>query len=177
MACVLFACQLVFPKDVEPDDSYSILESESQRLIEPAPLEAEASLEVNTIKVLDDFVVRRPAVTYGIDSDTTVDLGTYRVTAYCACEICCGEWAHNRPDGIVLGASGVELQAGVSCGASLPFGTVLEIEGLGRYVVQDRMAQWVINKYGTNCVDIYFDSHEDACAFGLKYLNVKEVIS
>lgn len=28
-------------------------------------------------------------------------LGTYRITAYCSCEICCGEWAKNRPGGKV----------------------------------------------------------------------------
>ena len=27
-------------------------------------------------------------------------------TAYCPCEICCGKWALNRPDGIVYTASG-----------------------------------------------------------------------
>lgn len=27
-------------------------------------------------------------------------------TAYCSCEICCGEWALNRPNGIVYTASG-----------------------------------------------------------------------
>ncbi|MCM1220253.1 MAG: 3D domain-containing protein [Lachnospiraceae bacterium] len=100
---------------------------------------------------------------------------TYRVTAYCACEKCCGKWALNRPNGIVYGAAGIELTSGVSCAAPLPFGTVLEIEGYGEVVVQDRMATWVIEKYGNNCVDIYFDTHEAACNFALQYLNVREV--
>ena len=99
-------------------------------------------------------------------------LGQFRVTAYCACEICCGEWAKNRPDGIVYGAYGVELVAGVSCAATLPRGTVIEVEGLGEYVVQDKIAKWVVEKYGENQVDIYFDSHEAACEFGLQYVNV-----
>lgn len=99
-------------------------------------------------------------------------LGTYRITAYCSCEICCGEWAKNRPGGIVYGAAGVELKPGVSCASPLPFGTVVEIEGLGEYTVQDRMAQWVIDKYGEKLIDIYFDDHEAAKSFGLQYLNV-----
>ena len=99
-------------------------------------------------------------------------LGEYRITAYCACEICCGEWALNRPNGIVYGAAGVELEAGVSCASPLPFGTVVEIEGLGEYVVQDRTAQWVVDKYGENLIDIYFDDHEAAKEFGLQYHNV-----
>ncbi len=104
-----------------------------------------------------------------------IDLGICRITAYCSCEKCCGEWALNRPNGIVYGAEGTELIAGVSCASPLPFGTTLEIEGLGQFVVQDRMAQWVLDKYGDNCVDIYFDSHEDSLEFALQYFNVKVV--
>ena len=81
-------------------------------------------------------------------------------------------WAKNRPNGIVYGAAGVELKAGVSCASPLPLGTVVEVEGLGEYIVQDRPAQWVIDKYGENQIDIYFDNHEAASAFGLKQLNV-----
>ena len=40
-----------------------------------------------------------------------VCLGEYRITAYCACEKCCGEWAKNRPGGIVVGAAGIELKS------------------------------------------------------------------
>lgn len=99
-------------------------------------------------------------------------LGEYRITAYCACEKCCGEWALNRPNGIVYGAAGVELTAGLSCASPLPFGTVVEIEGLGEYIVQDRTAPWVVDKYGENVIDIYFSNHEAACEFGLQYHNV-----
>lgn len=101
-----------------------------------------------------------------------VCLGEYRITAYCACEKCCGEWAKNRPGGIVVGAAGIELVAGVSCASPLPFGTVVEVEGLGTYIVQDRTASWVAEKYDNKVIDIYFDSHEAACEFGLKYANV-----
>lgn len=99
-------------------------------------------------------------------------LGEYRITAYCGCETCCGQWAANRPEGKVFGAAGVELQPGVSVASPLPFGTTLEIEGLGEYVVQDRIAQWVVDKYNGETVDIYFSDHESACEFGLQYHNV-----
>lgn len=101
-----------------------------------------------------------------------VCLGEYRITAYCACEKCCSEWAKNRPGGIVVGAAGIELVAGVSCASPLPFGTVVEVEGLGTYIVQDRTASWVAEKYDNKVIDIYFDSHEAACEFGLKFANV-----
>jgi len=99
-------------------------------------------------------------------------LETFRITAYCACEKCCGEWAKNRPGGVVYGAAGIPLEAGVSAASPLPFGTVVEVEGLGEYTVQDRPAKWVIEKYGENQLDIYFDNHEAACDFGLQYFNV-----
>ena len=94
--------------------------------------------------------------------------GSCRITAYCPCEICCGEWAENRPtdaegNPIVYGASGNVLTPGVSVACSLPYGTKLEIDGLpGTYIVEDRTAEWIQDKYNGMTVDIYMDSHE-AC--------------
>ena len=98
--------------------------------------------------------------------------GTYRVTAYCSCEKCCGKWALNRPGGIVYGASGEELVPGVSCSAPLDFGTKVEVEGQGTYVVQDRTAKWVVDEYGDKVIDLYFADHDQAKNFGVKYLAV-----
>lgn len=118
-------------------------------------------------------IISTPEVSFEpVEPVNLVYLGEFRVTAYCSCEICCGQWAENRPDGIVYGASGEELVAGVSCASPLPFGTVLEIEGVGTYIVQDRTASWVVDKYGENIVDIYFDDHQAALEFGLQYRNV-----
>lgn len=38
-------------------------------------------------------------------------------TAYCPCEICCGKWELNRPDGIVYTASGAIAEEGVTIAA------------------------------------------------------------
>ena len=99
----------------------------------------------------------------------------FRVTAYCACEVCCGQWALNRPlddfgKPIVIGAANKPLTAGVSCASPLPFGTEVELDGYGTVVVEDRTANWVVEKYGQNIVDIYFDDHETARQFGLQYI-------
>ena len=94
--------------------------------------------------------------------------GSCRITAFCACSVCCGEWANNRPldengDPIVYGASGKELTPGVSVACSLPYGTEIQIDGLpGTYVVEDRTAEWIQDKYNGMTVEIYMDSHE-AC--------------
>lgn len=103
-----------------------------------------------------------------LETTTRRPHGSCRITAYCPCEICCGEWAKNRPtdeDGnpIVYGASGNVLTPGVSVACSLPFGTEIQIDGLpGTYMVEDRTAEWVQDKYNGMTVDIYMDSH-DAC--------------
>ena len=143
-------------------------------------LRIEAPIE--PVDVASDYIIRPLKETIApevieIPEETEVEaepesLGEFRVTAYCACEKCCGKWALNRPNGIVYGAAGVELEAGVSCASPLPFGTVIEINGLGEYIVQDRIAQWVVDKYGENLIDIYFDDHEAAKQFGLQYHNI-----
>ena len=139
---------------------------------EPAP---DATIEQDQLTAVTPDVTLEPVETPLVEEPAEhepVLLGSFRITAYCSCEKCCGEWAKNRPNGIVYGAAGVELKAGVSCASPLPLGTVVEVEGLGEYIVQDRPAQWVIDKYGENQIDIYFDNHEAASAFGLKQLNV-----
>lgn len=134
-----------------------------------APIEPDQFTTVTpdvTLEPVETPLVEEPA------EPEPVYLGEFRVTAYCACEICCGQWAENRPNGIVYGASGEPLVAGVSCASPLPFGTVLKVEGVGTYIVQDRTASWVVDKYGENLVDIYFDDHQAALEFGLQYHDV-----
>lgn len=100
----------------------------------------------------------------------------YRVTAYCSCEICCGEWAKDRPNGIVIGAWGKELTPEYSVASPLPFGTKVHIEGLGPYEVQDRTATWIADKYNGKIIDIYMgDDHAAAIEFGKQVRGVEIV--
>lgn len=94
-------------------------------------------------------------------------------TAYCPCEICCGKWALNRPDGIVYTASGAIAEEGVTIAADwdvYPPGTVLQVEGLGEYIVQDRGG-------AINCqkIDVFFNNHEDALHFGRQEVRIKVI--
>lgn len=94
-------------------------------------------------------------------------------TAYCPCEICCGKWALNRPDGIVYTASGAIAQEGVTIAADwdvYPPGTVLQIEGLGEYIVQDRGGAIKGLK-----IDVYFEDHDDALQFGRQEVRIKVI--
>ena len=105
---------------------------------------------------------------------------TFRVTAYCACEKCCGVWATKRPldetgNPIVYGASGDVLETKVSCASPLAFGTEIELKDYGTVVVQDRTADWVVDKHGEYIIDIYMDNHEEARNWGLQYIEGKIV--
>ena len=105
----------------------------------------------------------------------TADIRKFRVTAYCSCPKCCGEWAYNRDrdengDEIVLGASGQRLVSGVSAAGTLPFGTKVDLDGFGEVVIQDRFAKWIVDKYGKDVIDLYFINHDEAVEWGVKYL-------
>lgn len=86
-------------------------------------------------------------------------LGNFKLTAYCNCSKCCGKWAGGpTASGKMPSAGRTVAMGGVS------FGTKLLING-HVYTVEDRGTP-----YGH--VDIYFNSHSEANAFGLRYADV-----
>ena len=96
----------------------------------------------------------------------------YTVTAYCSCSICCGKWAKDRGE-VVIGAWGKELIEDYSIASPLPFGTKVNIEGLGTYEVMDRTATWIADEYNGRIIDIYVgNSHQEAINFGKQELEV-----
>lgn len=101
-------------------------------------------------------------------------LGNYKITGYCACEICCGHWAENRPvdaagNPIVYTATGAVAKAGTTIAVDpsvIPYGTAVSFEGpngLTTYIAQDTGGA-VDGQH----IDLYFDSHEEALAWGTK---------
>ena len=96
---------------------------------------------------------------------------TFTATAYCSCKKCCGKWALNRPNGLVYTASGAIAEEGVTVAADwniLPAGTLIEIDGLGERIVQDRGGVITGNR-----IDLFFNSHEDALKFGVQEVLVQ----
>jgi len=90
-----------------------------------------------------------------------------RVTAYCPCAKCCGQFA----DGIT--ANGHRIADGdrfVAADRQYAFGTELIIPGYhnGRPVkVLDRGGAIKGNK-----LDVFFNTHEEALEWGVRYLDV-----
>ena len=101
-------------------------------------------------------------------------LGEFKLTAYCSCEKCCGEWALNRPKDengkdIVYGSTGTILVAGTSIATDpsvIPYGSQVEING-HTYTAHDTGGAIQGNR-----IDVYFDNHQDALNFGVQYAEV-----
>ena len=92
-------------------------------------------------------------------------IGNFKATAYCGCVNCCGSYA-SVP---AIGASGEVLTEGYSIAADpsvLPLGSEVFING-HKYKVQDTGGAIRGNK-----IDIYFNNHSDALAFGVQYVDV-----
>ena len=87
---------------------------------------------------------------------------TYKVTAYCICETCCG-----KTDGIGAAGNKVEPGVAVAAGQELPLGTELYIDGIGHRTVQDRGSA-----IGGHELDLLVETHEAALVFGVQYLEV-----
>lgn len=91
-------------------------------------------------------------------------LGTFKATAYCGCDYCSG--------GHALTYSGTVPRANHTIAADLdlyPLGTKLMIDDIV-YTVEDKGSSVVDNK-----IDIFFETHAEALAFGLKNVDVYSV--
>lgn len=98
-----------------------------------------------------------------------VSLGEFKLTAYCSCAKCCGNWAYNRPNGIIYGAIGEELKEGYSIAVDpnvIPYRTEVIIDG-HTYKAQDCGGAIKGNR-----IDVYFNNHNDALEFGVQYAEV-----
>ena len=88
-----------------------------------------------------------------------------RVTAYCPCEICCGEWS----DGYTASGRPVAANGGRFCAAppDIPFGTMIDIPGYGCVPVLDRGGAIQADR-----LDVFFATHARAVQWGVQYLIV-----
>lgn len=96
-----------------------------------------------------------------------VNLGEFRLTAYCPCKKCCGKWSGGAT------ASGVMPTANHTIAVDtnvIPFGTEIIIDGI-TYVAEDTGGAIKGNR-----IDIYFDSHQEALIFGVQYAEVFKIV-
>lgn len=90
-------------------------------------------------------------------------LGTFRVTAYCACPECCGQWA----DGITYTGTEATPDRTVAVDPSvIPLGSTVLIDG------QEYVAEDVGGAIKGARIDIFFPTHQAALQFGVQYAEV-----
>ena len=87
----------------------------------------------------------------------------FTATAYCGCAKCCGKSTGKT-------ASGTTATAGrtVAMSSSYSFGTKIEIQGMGTYIVEDRGGAIKGNR-----IDIFFSNHQKALDFGRRTVYLK----
>ena len=109
----------------------------------------------------------------------TLDLGEFRVTAYCpstdgsGCEWvseehgwrCCGKFA----DGKTSSGSDASIP-GVAAPNDIPFGTILVIPGYGTCRVDDRGGSIKDKR-----LDVRFESHQEALNWGVQHLTIQQL--
>lgn len=93
-------------------------------------------------------------------------VGRFKVTAYCSCEKCCGTGATGQTASGTIATEGRTIAAS----SNYAFGTQLMFNG-NVYTVEDRGG--AING---NVIDLYFASHEAACAWGVQYCDVYRLV-
>lgn len=86
-----------------------------------------------------------------------VYLGRYNITGYDVCVQCCGS-----TDGITASGTHAEVGRTVACN-TLPFGTVIYIDGIGERVVEDRGGM------RGNVIDVLCHDHAECYAISGEY--------
>ena len=148
------------PLQIQQEES---LQLQRQEEIETAVAAIDPDQELVEMLLKDDSTV----VYEALEDKESWHVVHMRVTGYCSCPKCCGKFSDGKT------ASNRHIRRGdvfVAADKRYRFGTEMIIPGYntGQTVsVQDRGR--VIKG---NCLDLYFDSHQQAKKWGVKYLNV-----
>jgi len=131
------------------------------------------SIEVEEATVLEEPVQQEVVVEQlnvaeveGHDAETLIDLGRFKVTAYCACSKCCGPNAKGITYSGALPSHNHTIAVDPKV---IPLGSTVIVGG-NRYRAED-----IGGAIKGNRIDIYFSTHEEALKFGIQRLEVKLV--
>ena len=123
--------------------------------------------KIQYVEIENELICEEPIVNIPKDAEQkTVSIGKYKLTAYCACNKCCG-----KTDGIT--ATGTKATQGRTIAVDpkvIPYGSEVLIDGK-TYIAEDCGGAIKENR-----IDVFFDSHEDALQFGVKFQDVYLVV-
>ncbi len=121
------------------------------------------SQEIHKIK-LQNVLINKEKV-QAVSKETNSFIAN--LTAYCACEKCCGKKPNHPYYGLTASGKKVQANRTIAMDKKYPFGTIVKIEGLGIFEVQDRGGA-----IKGNDVDIYMNTHQEALNFGVQQRRV-----
>lgn len=99
-----------------------------------------------------------------VSSDATLKpLGTFRITHYCPCSICCGPWANGITSTGVTATTNRTIAVDPT---QIPYGSKVVINGQV-YIAED--CGGAIKR---NCIDVYVATHEEGESKGVFYTEV-----
>ena len=97
----------------------------------------------------------------------TNSLGQFKLTAYCPCSKCCGNWAGGITSTGVMAKANRTIAVDPSV---IPYGSKVMING-EIYVAEDCGGAIKGNR-----IDVYHDTHSEALDFGVQYAEVYLVV-
>jgi 3D (Asp-Asp-Asp) domain-containing protein len=133
---------------------------------------------ITTTELTTKTKTTKPTTTKSETTKKSKNLGTFKITVYCACSKCCGKYAENRPidsngKEIVRGAAGRTLIPYYSIAVDpsvIPLGTKVIIDG------KEYRADDTGGKVKGNVIDIYSGTdHEKALEYAKTLSRYKEV--
>jgi 3D (Asp-Asp-Asp) domain-containing protein len=129
-----------------------------------APIETTAPTQKPTTEPV--YKPTEPTVSEPTNSteneDGLVYMGNYKLTAYCPCASCCGQWAGQTSTGVTP-AAGRTIAVDPSI---IPYGSKVIINGY-TYIAEDCGGAIKGNR-----IDIFFNTHGEALQFGVQYADV-----
>jgi len=127
---------------------------------------AEENIATDIDKEVEDVVVLEETEEIDRKEEKEINLtslGEFKLTAYCPCSKCNGKWAGG------ITSTGVTAQAEHTIAVDpkvIPYGSHVMING-HEYVAED-CGGAIKNAR----IDVYFDTHQEALNFGIKYAEV-----
>lgn len=148
--------KLLLKKEINKENIKEVKEEE----IPKANIETE---EATRVVVEADGTNENSYEASGLTIGDTNYLGKFKITHYCACSSCCGPYASG------ITASGTRATANRTIAVNprqIPYGTKVLING------QVYIAEDCGGGIGTNCIDIFVNTHQEALNKGVFYADV-----
>lgn len=164
-------------KDTETGTEYLFIDGiyKGGVVVMPEPVEEEtftvetepmvfSSAQTATVAKMETVAEELPTE---VDESPLESIGSFKVTAYCSCEKCCGKTPDDPWYGIT--ATGTKATEGRTIAVDpkvIPYGTVVYfdgIDGFGGYVAED-----CGGAIKGKDIDLYFDSHAEALNWGVR---------